>query len=60
MGGSLRDRRPEGPCEMVRVDPANGAVGVFRDAQVMVAFSRPLDPATLSARSFRVEDARPP
>jgi hypothetical protein len=45
-----------GPTYVTRVDPADGASGVFRDACVMLKLSAPADPATLSGDTFRIED----
>ena len=41
---------------VVRVDPADGVAGVFRDAPVLVRLSRPADPASVSSATVRVED----
>jgi hypothetical protein len=38
-----------------RVNPADGAVGVFRDAPVIVSLSHPVDPGSLTPDAFRVE-----
>ncbi|MET0553301.1 MAG: Ig-like domain-containing protein [Vicinamibacteria bacterium] len=38
-----------------RVNPADGAVGVFRDAPVIVSLSHPVDPDSLTPEAFRVE-----
>jgi hypothetical protein len=47
---------PEGGEPLVlRVDPADGASGVFRDTPVIVSLSQPADEATVSRDSFRVE-----
>ena len=56
--GSRRSQRPpdSGPTRITRIDPADGADGVFRDACVMVRLSAPADPTTLSLSTFRVED----
>ncbi len=48
------------PAEVVRVDPADGATGVFRDAPVVVCLSRPADPRSVSPRTLRVEDPEGP
>jgi hypothetical protein len=47
---------PAAGAAVVRVDPADGAAGVFRDAPVVVRFSRPADPASVSSATVRVED----
>jgi Bacterial Ig-like domain len=45
----------DGEPLVVRVDPADGASGVFRDTPVIVSLSQPADAATVSRDSFRVE-----
>jgi hypothetical protein len=40
---------------VLRVNPEDGAVGVFRDAPVIVSLSHPLDPACLTTGIVRVE-----
>jgi hypothetical protein len=45
----------EGEPLVVRVDPADGASGVFRDTPVIVSLSQPADAATVGRESFRVE-----
>ena len=45
----------DGEPLVVRVDPADGASGVFRDAPVIVSLSQPADAATVGPASFRVE-----
>jgi hypothetical protein len=51
-------QRPSGcdPTYVIRIDPADGADGVFRDACVLAKLSAPADPATLSTTTFRIED----
>jgi hypothetical protein len=39
---------------VLTIDPANGAVNVALTAPVTVAFNEPVDPATVTAQSFRV------
>lgn len=46
----------DGPVRVERIDPRDGAGGVFRDAPVIARLSHPADPLTLSAESFRVRD----
>lgn len=46
----------DGPASVVRIDPHDGAVCVFRDTPVVAHFSRPLDPAGVSSQTFRVWD----
>lgn len=45
---------------VARVDPGDGAVGVFRDSPVLVCLSHPVDARTVSPRTVRVEDPRGP
>jgi hypothetical protein len=45
------------PTRVVRVDPADGLSGVFRDTPVLVRLSRPLDGMTVCAETVRVEYA---
>jgi hypothetical protein len=47
----------DGPARVVRVDPRDGACGVFRDAPVVVCVSHPLEPGSLSPDTLRVESA---
>jgi hypothetical protein len=42
---------------VVRVDPRDGASGIFRDTPVVVSLSQPADPATVTEDTFRVEAA---
>ena len=54
-------RRPvwePGPARIARVDPPDGACGVFRDACVMAQLTRPADPRSLTGTTFRIEDDR--
>jgi len=44
------------PACVLRVDPLDGATGVFRDAPVLVRLSGPLDDASLTAEAFSVRD----
>jgi hypothetical protein len=44
------------PTRVVRVDPADGLSGVFRDTPVLARLSRPAQAGSLSAYTFRVED----
>lgn len=41
---------------MLRVDPPDGARGVFRDAPVVACLSRPADTRTVSPETFVVMD----
>lgn len=52
----LRAGAPAGDHEapsVLRVNPEDGAIGVFRDAPVIVSLSHPIDPESL--HGFRVE-----
>lgn len=40
---------------VLRVNPEDGAVGVFRDAPVIVSLSHPVDPRALTPDAVRVE-----
>lgn len=42
---------------MVRVDPEDGASGVFRDVLVLARLSHRVDPESVSRETFRIEDA---
>jgi hypothetical protein len=46
----------EGSPAVSRIDPPNGATGVFRDALVVASLTHPADSATVSSCTFRVED----
>jgi hypothetical protein len=50
----------DGGCWIVRIEPGDGAVCVFRDAPVVVRFSGCLDAASVGADAFRVMDDRGP
>jgi Big-like domain-containing protein len=55
--GTLWPAVPEGfASSVLRVDPAEGARGVFRDAPVVACFSRPADRRTVSTDTFLVVD----
>lgn len=53
-GGAPCGPGEDGPCWLLRVDPRDGAACVFRDAPVVAHFSRAVDPASVSAATFRV------
>ena len=55
--GTLSGALPEGPAWVTRVDPRDGATGVFRDARVLACLSHPADAATVHDGSFRVEES---
>ncbi len=50
----------EMPGSVARVDPGDGAVGVFRDSPVLVCLSHPVDAGSVSPRTVRVEDPQGP
>lgn len=56
-GGREAARRGDEPPAVVRVDPDDGRVGVFRDTPVVLHVSQPLDAASLSAATFSVRDS---
>jgi hypothetical protein len=45
-----------GPPVVCRLDPPEGATGIFRDALVVASLTHPADPSTLSSSTFRVEE----
>ena len=45
------------PSWVVRVEPPDGAAGVFRDAPVLIRVSQPLDRRSLDAETVTVTDA---
>lgn len=45
-----------GPPLVLRVDPRDGATGVFRDAPVVACLSHAADAASVSPATFRVEE----
>lgn len=44
------------PPAVVRVEPCDGATGVFRDTPVAVRLSTPVDPRTLNAQTLWIQD----
>lgn len=44
------------PARVVRIDPADGATGVFLDDPVVASLSHPADIASATAETFRVAD----
>lgn len=53
-------REDEVPTRVLRIDPADGAVGVFGDAPVVAVLSRPVDRWSVTGESFAVtRDAEP-
>lgn len=54
--GTTSPAPPEGPAWVTRIDPGDGATGVFRDARVLACLSHPADAATVHRGSFRVEE----
>ena len=55
--GTTPPAPPERPAWVTRVDPGDGATGVFRDARVLACLSHPADAATVHRGSFRVEES---
>jgi hypothetical protein len=55
--GTTPPAPPEGPAWVTRIDPGDGATGVFRDARVLACLSHPADAATVHRGSFRVEES---
>jgi hypothetical protein len=45
----------DGPARILRVEPADGATGVFRDSPVVVRLSHPADPESVSCATLRLE-----
>jgi hypothetical protein len=56
MAGALKDQSSLPPT-VLRMDPRDGATGVFRDAPVVVSLSHGADARTLGPETFRVEEA---
>jgi hypothetical protein len=56
--GFRAETASDDPTRVLRVDPRDGASGVFRDSPVVVRLSRPADPESLSSATFRVEGPR--
>jgi hypothetical protein len=46
-----------GPPVVLRMDPADGVSGVFRDSPVIISVSETVDPRSLAASTFLVEEA---
>lgn len=46
----------DGPSRIVRIDPQDGAYGVFCDAPVVARLSHPADLTTVGAHTLQVED----
>jgi len=59
-GTALGGRGEDGPSWLIRVDPRDGAVCVFRDALVVAHFSRAVDATSVTAQTFRVWDDQGP
>lgn len=45
------------PACVLRVDPSDGAKGVFRDAPVVLSLSRPVEASSVSPETLRVREA---
>jgi hypothetical protein len=56
--GTPSDPSLDEPARVLRVDPRDGAMGVFRDSPVIVRLSQPVDPFSISAATFHVEGPR--
>jgi hypothetical protein len=54
-GGEPAGSADGAPAAVLRVDPRDGAVCVFRDTPVVAHFSRPLEPTSVSPQAFRVQ-----
>jgi hypothetical protein len=52
----MRLRFEADPSYVTRVEPEDGAAGVFRDALVLARLSHPVDPGSLSGETFSVHD----
>jgi hypothetical protein len=50
---------PESPG-IIRVDPDDGATGVFRDAPVALRANQPVDPGSIGPEALRVQDSEGP
>jgi hypothetical protein len=44
------------PVRVLRVEPRDGATGVFRDTPIVASLSHPLQPSSVTAEAFAVED----
>jgi hypothetical protein len=53
--GAVPPPTDEPEALVLRVDPQDGASGVFRDTPVIVSVSQPLDPSSVGPETFRVE-----
>jgi hypothetical protein len=45
---------------VARLEPRDGATGVFRDSAVLARLTHPVEPSSAGARSFIVEDPEGP
>jgi hypothetical protein len=52
----LEAPEPPEPPRLVAVDPADGVSGVLRDGAVLLRFSRPLDPRSVTPAAIRLMD----
>jgi hypothetical protein len=52
--------RPDDPVRVVRVEPKDGATGVFRDTPVVASLSHALQPESVTSDTFAVEDGEGP
>ena len=44
------------PVRVLRVEPRDGATGVFRDTPIVATLSHPLQPSSVTCEAFAVED----
>jgi hypothetical protein len=44
------------PVRVLRVEPRDGATGVFRDTPIVASLSHPMQPSSVTAEAFAVED----
>jgi hypothetical protein len=52
----LRNEPDDSAARVLRVDPTDGAAGVFRDAPIVLRLSHPADLASLSGETVMVQD----
>jgi Big-like domain-containing protein len=48
--------RTDDPVRVLRVEPKDGATGVFRDTPIVASLSHALQPSSVTAEAFAVED----
>jgi len=52
----VRPDADDSAARVLRVDPRDGAAGVYRDAPVVIRLSHPADPESLSSETVFVQD----